>query len=94
MNTYFTTINVNYVPNKYEFLFGFHKLSFSHPNNYISFIIKRFIWITKFKNGNLTINGFKNHLKPYLVDLKYIFETKKDTTMLTEWNTIFDVFAI
>ena len=56
--------------------------------------MKRFIWINKFKNGQLTTDGFKNLFKTYLVDLKYIFDIKKETALITEWNTIFNAFQI
>ena len=88
--SYFATINFEYTPSKTQMLFGFHDLPFSHPKNYISLIIKRYIWITKFKTCQLNINGFKGLLKTYVVDLKYIFETKKEASKFIEWNTIND----
>ena len=91
---FFHEINFDYSPSKNQFLFGFHNLSSAHPKNYISFIMKRFIWINKFKNGQLTTDGFKNLFKTYLVDLKYIFDIKKETALITEWNTIFNAFQI
>ena len=85
---YFATINFDYTPSKTQMLFGFHDLPFSHPKNYISLIIKRYIWVTKFKTCQLNINGFKGLLKTYVVDLKYIFEMKKEAAKFIEWNTI------
>ena len=87
--SYFATINFEYTPSKTQMLFGFHDLPFSHPKNYISLVIKRYIWVSKFKTCQLNINGFKGLLKTY-VDLKYIFETKKEASKFIEWNTIND----
>ena len=91
---FFTNITFDYLPSRNQFLFGFHNLSFAHPNNYISLIAKRFIWINKFKNGQLTINGFKNLFKTYAVDLKYIFDLKKEIIINSEWYIIFKAFDI
>ena len=78
-----------FTPSKTEMLFGFHNLDFIHPKNYISLIFKRYVWVTKFRNCQLNLNGFIKFLKTYVIDLKYIFELKKDAHKKLEWNAIF-----
>ena len=89
VSTFFMGFNFDFSPNKIEMLFGFHKLDFTHPKNYISLVFKRYIWITKFKSCNLNLNGFRNFLKSYVVDIKYIFDMKKDAPKHLEWNPIY-----
>ena len=78
-----------FTPSKTEMLFGFHNLNFVNPKNYISLIFKRYVWVTKFRNCQLNLNGFIKFLKSYVIDLKYIFELKKDAQKELEWNAIF-----
>ena len=78
-----------FTPSKTEMLFGFQDLDSVNPKNYISFIFKRYVWVTKFRNCELNLNGFLKFLKSYVIDLKYIFELKKDAQKQHEWNTIF-----
>ena len=76
-------------------LFGFPDLNPTHPKNYIPLIFKRYIWISKFKGCNLSLDGFKGFLKSYVIDLKYIFEVKKEAPInLTEWNPIITAMNI
>ena len=86
--SYLESINFIFLPNKTQMLFGFHDLDSTHPKNYMLLIFKRYVWINKFKNCNLTMDGFKGFLKSYVVDLKYIFELKKEAPKLAEWNAI------
>ena len=72
-------------------LFGFLDKEITDPKNFITLVLKRYIWITKFKTKQLNMNGFKSFLNSYVVDLKYIFELKNDkddATNSTEWNAI------
>ena len=56
-----------------QVLFGYHKELFNEPKNYLMLVLKRFIWISKFKTGVLSIVGFKNHLKSVLRELKVLY---------------------
>ena len=84
----FSNINFDYNPSKTQMLFGFHDLPFSHPKNYITIIIKKYIWATKFKSCQLNLNVFKSLLKSYIIDLKYIYVMLKKENNINEWNTI------
>ena len=88
--TFFTEIHFEYIPSKAQMIFGFHELPFSHPKNYISLIIKRYVWKTKFQSCQLNLSRFKGLLKSYMVDLKYIFDMKNVPEQFNEWNVIFD----
>ena len=57
-----------------EFLFGNLNETFNHPKNYISLLIKKYIWATKFKSANLSIVGIKNFIKSCLRELQIIFD--------------------
>ena len=85
--TFFAEINFEYTPSKAQMIFGFHELPFSHPKNYISLIIKRYVWITKFKSCQLIMSGFKGLLKSYIIDLKYIYNMRGVPQQFNEWNT-------
>ena len=61
--SYLESINFIFAPNKIQMLFGFQDLDSTHPKNYISLVFKRYVWINKFRNCNLTIDGFKGFLK-------------------------------
>ena len=87
---FFAEIDFEYSPSKAQMLFGFHDLPFSHPKNYISLIIKKYIWTTKFRSCQLNVSRFKGLLKSYIVDLKYIFDMKNVPQQFNEWNIIFD----
>ena len=83
-----------YKSSKLEFLLGFHKLGYAHPKNYIALVLKRYIWLNKFRNGLLTVNGFMGLLKAYVIDLKIISDIKKEIIDITEWNTIIESLEI
>ena len=94
ITVFFNNIGADFNPNKLQLLFGFHDLSYAHPKNYISLIFKRYIWISKFRNCQLNINGFRSLLKTYIVDLKYIYEMEKKADKINEWNTIIQALQI
>ena len=77
-----------YSPSKIQFLFGFHDKGFYQPENFLTLIIKKYIWATKFKTANLSMAGLKNLIKMYVSDLKIIFVLKKSPDYFDEWNTI------
>ena len=85
---YFDQFNFSFIPSKTQMLFGFRELEVTDPKNYITLVFKRYVWINKFKNKQLNVNGFKSFLNSYVVDLQYIFELKKDASKNTEWNAI------
>ena len=86
---YIQNTGLNYAPTMIEFLFGVPSKPFDHPTNYLSLLIKRFIWKTKFKNAILNIVGLKNHLKMYLRDLKNIYEKKEKALKFNEWIPLY-----
>ena len=45
---YVSSTGLNYAPSKTDFIFGCPKDPFDHPNNYLSLLLKKFIWQTKF----------------------------------------------
>ena len=94
ITVFFNNIGADFNPNKLQLLFGFHDLSYAHPKNYISLIFKRYIWISKFRNCQLNINGFRSLLKTYIVNLKYIYEMEKKADKIDEWNTIIQALHI
>ena len=80
-----------YTPTREQFIFGYHNQSFFQPKNYITLVVKKYIWKTKFKSVNLTMVGFKSLLKSYICDLKFIFELKNTPERFNEWNTIYNL---
>ena len=92
---YLESINFSLTLNRTQMLFGFPDLDPTHPKNYIPLIFKRYIWISKFKGCNLSLDGFMGFLKSYVIDLKYIYEIKKEAPIkLLEWNTIISALDI
>ena len=85
-------IGQNFTPSKEQFLFGFQNLPPYHPKNFFSLVIKKYIWVTKFRTTNLTLVGLKAMLKSYICDLKYMFQFKSMLDQLNEWNAIYDTF--
>ena len=86
---YIQNTGLIYAPTKVEFLFGVPNESFDHPINYLSLLIKKFIWKIKFKNAILNIVGLRNHLKMYLRDLKNIFEKKERALKFNDWIPLY-----
>ena len=58
--------------------------------NFISSILKKYIWKVKFKNAILTMDSFKSLLKVYLCDLKFMFEVKNMPDQFNEWITVYN----
>ena len=80
-----------YKPTKEQFLFGFLDLKSYAPGNFISLVLKKYIWSSKFRSTNLSLVGFKAFLKDYLYDLKYYFECKNMHDLFNEWNPLFEM---
>ena len=80
---------MDYSPTKTEFLFGNLSETFNHPKNYISLLIKKFIWATKFKSANLSIVGIKNFIKSCLRELKIIYDIKEKSDLFDEWIIVY-----
>ena len=78
-------------PNKLQFLFGYQNLPFSDPKNYLVLVVKKFIWNSKFKNGTLSIVGFKKYLKSVLSDLKVLFVLQNKNNKFNEWNDLYEI---
>ena len=86
---YIRSTGIDYAPTKTEFLFGNLEESFNHPKNYISLLIKKYIWATKFKSANLSIVGIKNFLKSCIKELKIIFDIKEKAELFNEWIMLY-----
>ena len=83
--------DLEYKPTKEQFLFGFLDLKSYAPCNFISLVLKKYIWSSKFRSANLSLVGFKAFLKDYLYDLKYYFEYKNMHDLFNEWNPLFEM---
>ena len=79
-----------FAPSRNQFIFGYHDLDVSSPKNYIILVVKRYIWITKFKTKHLMLIVFKSLLKSYICDLKRIFEIQKKPEKFNEWSAVFN----
>ena len=79
---------LNYAPTRDQFLFGFQNIDFSSPKNYITLVLKKYIWSTKFKTKNLSLVGFKNLLKTYVRDIECIFEMQNKPEKFSDWNAV------
>ena len=86
---YVKSTGLNYAPTKNEFIFGCLKETFDHPNNYLSLLLKKFIWATKFKTANLSIVGLKGFLKMCLRELKEIYDLKDKAFMFNKWINLY-----
>ena len=82
---------LNFTPSREQFLFGYLDLNFSDPKNYLVLTIKRFIWISKFNSGLLSIVRFKTHLRSVLSDLKVLYDLKNISNSFNVWNDIFSI---
>ena len=61
--TFISSSDLNFKPTQEQFIFGFINESFNTPANYLTLLLKKFIWKNKFKNEiNLSQVGFKNYL--------------------------------
>ena len=78
-----------YAPTKIEFIFGVPAVSFEHPKNYLSLLIKKYIWRIKFKNAILNIVGLKNHLRMFIRELKTIYDIKKKAETFNDWIILY-----
>ena len=86
---YIRSTGINYEPSKLEFLFGVPSVSFDHPKNYISLMIKRYIWKSKFKDAVLNIVGLKSHIKYCLCELKFIYDIKEKAIEFNKWDPLY-----
>ena len=82
---YINSTGLEYNPTKIEFLFGVPSVSSEHPKNYLSLLIKKFIWKTKFKTDFLSIVGLKTYLKLWLKELKFVYEIGEQALKFKEW---------
>ena len=79
---------LEYFPTKEQFLFGFSNQQNYDPSNFVSLVLKKYIWKSKFRSANLSLVGFISLLKVYLCDLKYFFSFKNMPELFNEWNTL------
>ena len=82
---------LDFTPTREQFLFGYLDKAFDEPKNYLVLTIKRFIWISKFNPGSLSIVRFKTHLKSVLSDLKVLYDLKNTLNKFNVWNDIFSI---
>ena len=85
---FISSTGTKFEPTREEFLFGFFNESFYKSKNYISLVIKKYIWVTKFKSANLSLVGFKCFLKSYVIDLEIVFQMRNMPDEFQEWNTL------
>ena len=94
LNAVFTTISntgIHFQPTKIQFIFGNSNYKAYEPQNFISLILKKYIWQSKFKSKQLAINRFMSLLKSYIFDLKFMFDYKKMSEKFSNWQLILDV---
>ena len=89
VKTFIAESDIVYEPTKEQFVFGHQNTKVSKPRNFISLVLKKYIWRTKFKNATLSMVGFKTNLRSYLCDLKYMYQSKNMQNQFNEWNTLF-----
>ena len=86
---YINSTGLNYNPSKLEFLFGIPDVSSDHPKNYLSLLIKKYIWKIKFKNAYLSMVGLKTYLKVCIKELKVVYEIKDQALNFNEWIMLY-----
>ena len=91
VSTFVCSTGLDFTLTRNHLLFGVHDEKFFSPKNYIILIIKKYIWITKFRSKILNLVTFKSLLKSFLDDLKYMFDVKGMPEIFDEWNTIYDL---
>ena len=90
VSEFLNDLGLEYNPTKEQFLFGFQNTQAYQLKNFLSLVIKKYIWKSKFKTAILTMDRFKTILKTHLCDLRYMFQTKNLHDQFNEWNTIYD----
>ena len=80
-----------FTPTRVQFLFGFLDVPYNDPKNMLVLITKRFIWISKFRTGSLSIVGFKNYLKTVLSEYKVLYNLQNKNTNFNVWNDLFSI---
>ena len=86
--THFAGLNIDFAANKTQLLFGLQDEDIIHPKNLFLLVFKRYVWVTKFRDCNLNLVGFKSFFKTYVIDLKYILCIKKENYKFEQWNAI------
>ena len=84
---------LNFHPTREQFLFGYQNLQFNDPKNYLALVLKKFIWTSKFKFGNLSMVGFKYYLKSVLSNLKVLYNLQKNENKFDVWNNLFNILC-
>ena len=84
--TFLNSIGMNFAPSKNQFLFGSDEIPFYEKSNFSSLVLKRYIWITKFKTVKLSLVGFKSLLKGYILDLIMMLKYKNLPDVCLEWE--------
>ena len=82
---------LTFTPTREQFLFGFFDVPFNDPKNYLVLATKRFIWVSKFKTGSLSLAGFKTNLRSVLSDLKVLYDLQKKSNEFNVWNNLFSI---
>ena len=80
-----------FTPTRVQFLFGFLDLPHNDPKNMLVLTTKRFIWISKFRTGSLSIVGLKNHLKTVLSEYKVLYNLQNKNNNFNVWNDLFSI---
>ena len=74
--TFISNTGTIFTPTKIQFLFGDTNYEVYQPQNFISLVLKIYIWKTKFKSKKLAIDRFKAFLNIYIQDIKFMFDYK------------------
>ena len=69
-------------PTRAQFIFDYHNKLFNDPKNYLVLVIKRFIWISKFKTVELSIAGFQKPSKVCPLRVKGVIQLTKQKYQL------------
>ena len=87
---YISSTGLLFDPTKTEFIFGILKVPFYHPTNYLSLLIKKYIWQNKFRNAILNIVGIKGYLKSCIGELEIIVQIKDKAEQFDEWIIVYN----
>ena len=87
---FFQNFGTIFTPTKVQFLFGDTNYEVYQPQNFISLVLKIYIWKTKFKSKRLAIDRFKAFLNMYIQDIKFMFDYKNMSDKCNDWNDISD----
>lgn len=87
-------LGIEYSLNMLQFLFGVHDRAWYDPQNIITFLLKKYIWSSKFKQLSISFIGFKHTLRMYSLDLSQILLKRNNVECSEIWNAIYTLLII